>query len=270
LSAIAKHDVELANSIFAAGAIPLIILCLQEPELTLKRASINTLSEMAKHTDELAQVIVDGNAIEYLKNLINFNDATVKKNVCYALSQIAKHNLELATAVVNSDVLQLANHRLKDTDSQVRKNAATLIREICKRNDTLAQRVESDGGLPPLKDFVLDSKGTSAMNALPAVMSLGFIAAWKEELAEKVIDGKGIDALCKVLIEDSEHHLKAAAAWSLGQCGRHSEKLSNLLCERETLSKLLAVYLMDDAKTNDDLRNKVRDALSHIIGQSKH
>ena len=59
------------------------------------------------------------------------------------------------------------------------------------------------------------------MNALPAVMSLGFIAAWREDLAEKVIEGKGIEALQKVLIDDSE-------------------------------------------------RNKVRDALSHIIGQSKH
>jgi len=93
--------VELANSVFAAGAIPLVILCLQEPELTLKRASINTLSEIAKHNDELSQVIVDGKAVKYLKNLMNFNDSTVKKNVCYALSQIAKHNLELATAVVN-------------------------------------------------------------------------------------------------------------------------------------------------------------------------
>lgn len=79
------------------------------------------------------------------------------------------------------------------------------------------------------------------MNALPAVMSLGFIAAWREDLAEKVLENKGIDALQKVLIDDAEHHLKAAAAWSLGQCGRHSEKLSDKLCQHETLSKLLAV-----------------------------
>jgi len=144
-------------------------------------------------------------------------------------------------------LLPNAFNRLKDTDSQVRKNAATLIREICKRNDSLAQKVVFDdenktgGGLPPLKDFILDSKGTSAMNALPAVMSLGFIAAWREDLAERVLENKGIDALQKVLIEDAEHHLKAAAAWSLGQCGRHSEKLSDKLCQHETLSKLLAV-----------------------------
>lgn len=101
-------------------------------------------------------------------------------------------------------MLPNAFNRLKDTDSQVRKNAATLIREICKRNDSLAQKVVFDdesktgGGLPPLKDFILDSKGTSAMNALPAVMSLGFIAAWREDLAEKVLENKGIDALQKV------------------------------------------------------------------------
>jgi len=63
LASIAKHDIDLANSVYSAGAVPLIILCLQEPELTLKRASINALSEIAKHNEELAQVIVDGRAI---------------------------------------------------------------------------------------------------------------------------------------------------------------------------------------------------------------
>jgi len=270
LAAIAKHDVELANAVFSAGAVPLVILCLQEPELTLKRASINALSEIAKHNEELAQVIVDGKAVHYLKNLMGFNDANVKKNVCFALAQIAKHNQDLASAVVDADILPDVFNRLKDVDSQVRKNAATLIREICKRNDTMAMAVVNGGGVSPLVDFINDSKGSSAINALPAVMTLGFIAAWHETLANAVIQTKGVEALLRVLIEDQEHHLKGAAAWSLGQCGRHTEQHAYALCEKETLSKLLAVYLMDDAKDNDDLRKKTKQALKSIIANSKH
>jgi len=212
--------------------VPLIILCLQEPELTLKRAAINALSEIAKHNEELAQVIVDGRAIHYLKNLMSFNDSTVKKNVCFALAQIAKHNQDLASAVVDAEIFPEVFNRLKDVDSQVRKNAATLIREICKRNDNMAMEVVNGGGVSPLVDFINDSKGPSAINGLPAIMTLGFIAAWHETLATAVIQTKGVEALLRVLIEDQEHHLKGASAWSLGQIGRHSEQHAFALCEK--------------------------------------
>jgi hypothetical protein len=39
-----------------AGAVPLLVLCVQEPELSLKRISASALSDIAKHTPELAQV----------------------------------------------------------------------------------------------------------------------------------------------------------------------------------------------------------------------
>lgn len=110
-------------------------MCLQEPEVSLKRASIDALSELAKHSEELAQVIVDGGAIKYIQNLMDFNDSIVKKNVCFALSQIAKHSQELANTVISDlSLISDVKKRLKDVDTIVRKNAATLIREICKHN----------------------------------------------------------------------------------------------------------------------------------------
>jgi hypothetical protein len=39
-----------------AGAVPLLVLCVQEPELALKRVAASALSDIAKHTPELAQV----------------------------------------------------------------------------------------------------------------------------------------------------------------------------------------------------------------------
>lgn len=42
-----------------AGAVALLVLCVQEPELNLKRVAASALSDIAKHTAELAQAVVD-------------------------------------------------------------------------------------------------------------------------------------------------------------------------------------------------------------------
>lgn len=54
LACIAKHSSELAQAVVDASAVSLLVLCVQEPELTLKRISATALSEIAKHTEELA------------------------------------------------------------------------------------------------------------------------------------------------------------------------------------------------------------------------
>ena len=45
--------IELAQGVVDAGAVPLLVLCLQEPELSLKRVSASALSEVAKHSPEV-------------------------------------------------------------------------------------------------------------------------------------------------------------------------------------------------------------------------
>ena len=54
LGYIAAHNAELAQQVVAAGALPLLVLCVQEPEITLKRTAASALSDVAKHTPELA------------------------------------------------------------------------------------------------------------------------------------------------------------------------------------------------------------------------
>ena len=39
-----------------AGAVPLLVLCIQEPEITLRRISASSLGDICKHSAELAQV----------------------------------------------------------------------------------------------------------------------------------------------------------------------------------------------------------------------
>ena len=61
--------------------MPLLVLCVQEPELSLKRVAASALSDIAKHTPELAQAVVDAGAVAYLAPLVVNQDAKLKRQV---------------------------------------------------------------------------------------------------------------------------------------------------------------------------------------------
>lgn len=78
-----------AGLLCCAGAVPLLVLCVQEPELSLKRVAASALSDIAKHTPELAQVVVDTGAVPYLAPLLVNQDAKLKRQVSAAEQQPA-------------------------------------------------------------------------------------------------------------------------------------------------------------------------------------
>lgn len=47
------YSPELAQSVVDSGAVPLLILCVQEPEISLKRISASALSDISKHSAEV-------------------------------------------------------------------------------------------------------------------------------------------------------------------------------------------------------------------------
>jgi flagellar assembly factor FliW len=63
--------------------VPLLVLCVQEPELSLKRIAASSLSDIAKHTPELAQAVVDAGAVAYLAPLVINQDAKLKRQVSW-------------------------------------------------------------------------------------------------------------------------------------------------------------------------------------------
>ena len=73
---IAQHTPELAQHVVDAGAVPLLVLCIQEPEISLKRISASSLGDICKHSPELAQAVVDAGAVAYLAPLINHPGTT--------------------------------------------------------------------------------------------------------------------------------------------------------------------------------------------------
>lgn len=87
LGYIARHNQMLAQSVVDAGAVPLLVLCLQEPELALKQIAANVLVDITKHTIELAQFVVDAGAVPYLVKSLNNVDEKMKGHVLAALSK---------------------------------------------------------------------------------------------------------------------------------------------------------------------------------------
>ena len=48
-----SHNVDLSQAVVDAGALPILVLCVQEPELSLRRISASALSDIAKHSPEV-------------------------------------------------------------------------------------------------------------------------------------------------------------------------------------------------------------------------
>ncbi len=72
------------------------------------------------------------------------------------------------------------------------------VREVARHTPELAQLVVANGGIAALVDYASDSTGN---NRLPAVMALGYIAAFSETLALAVIAEKGLPPLAAVLAQ---------------------------------------------------------------------
>jgi tellurite resistance protein len=265
LGYIAKHNPELAASVVDAGAVPQLVLCLQEPELTLKRIAASTLSEICKHTPELAQTVVDQGAVPYLAPLISHADGKLKRQVNSCLSQIAKHSVDLAEVVVEAEIFPKIFQCLKDPDQVVRRNAATCIREISKFTPELAQLIVNAGGHGAIVEYVTSAQGAFR---LPGIMTLGYIAAFSETLALAIIIVQGIAPLKDALVNEREDHIKAAAAWSLGQIGRHTAEHAKALAMMDVFRRLIQVY--SDPESSADLKTKAQRALKGSLQKCTH
>lgn len=262
---IAQHTPGLAQHVVDAGAVPLLVLCIQEPEITLKRISASSMGDICKHSPELAQAVVDAGAVAYLAPLILHPDAKLKRQVCGALAHIAKHSVDLAEVVVEAEIFPNILNCLKDSDTMVRKNAAMCIREIAKHTPELAKLIVNSGGAAALVDYVFEAHGN---NKLPGIMAIGYIAAFSETLALACIVSKGIPPLKEALIAEPEDHIKAACAWTLGQIGRHTPDHARALAEGDVLRHLLACMVHEES--SEDLKTKAKRALKAILAKCTH
>ncbi len=242
-----------------------MVLCIQEPEITLKRISASSMGDICKHSPELAQAVVDAGAVAYLAPLITHPDGKLKRQVCAALAHISKHSVDLAEVVVEAEIFPRILSCLKDSDIMVRKNAAMCIREVSKHTPELAKLIVNSGGAAALVDYVNEAQGN---NKLPGVMALGYISAFSETLALAVIVSKGIAPLKDALVNEPEDHIKAACAWTLGQVGSHTPDHARALAEGDVLRHLLACMVHEES--SEDLKTKAKRALKAILAKCTH
>lgn len=125
--------------------------------------------------------------------------------------------------------------------------------------------IVNSGGVAAIVDYVSESSGSAR---LPGIMTLGYIAAFSETLALAVIVAKGVPPLARALESESEEHIKAACAWSLGQIGRHSPDHAKTLTENAVLPKLLKVLTSVPESSEEagaDLKTKTQRAIKCVL-----
>ena len=85
-------------------------------------------------------------------------------------------------------------------------------------------------------------------------MTIGYIAAYDESLALTIIKTNALEPLLDALCNEPEEHVRAAAAWTLGQMGAHGTEHAQYMADLDVPSYLLAVYKTADE--DSDLKEK--------------
>lgn len=262
LGYVAMHSGEMAQAIFDTGACKFLVQMLREPEVELKRIAAGVLSDLSKHNGSLAMQVVNDDAITYLLPLINYPDFKLQRQVCACLAHISKHSLSLAERVVAVDVFTPLMICLQSENLYVRRNAATCLRELSRHTEDLSRNIVNAGGAVALVDYVSDTKGNAR---LPGIMAIGYIAAFSASLAQTLISSNAVSEILNALLTESEDHIKAAAAWTLGQIGRHSEKHAIELAQSDVYRNLIAVIKSD--RSSENLKEKASQSLKQTIAQ---
>lgn len=258
---IAKHNKELAQTVIDAGAIPSIVLCLQEPEVNMKQVAASVLADISKHSMQLAQHVADCGAIPHLAKAISNPDAKLKRVVFNTLSNIAKHSLEMAETVVECNTFPNTLVHLAHSDSKVRKAAATLIRDVVKHSLSMSQMVVNLGGIGAILECLTSDSCTNE-EKVPCFVALGYMAGQNDQIGLSVINCKGVDMMAEALYSEDEV-LVSVAVWALGQTGKHSPEHAKALAAREIFPKLMEIYT--DPRTSLDLQEKTKNALKQVL-----
>ena len=143
----------------------LLVICVQEPELTQEPLAASALSDICKHSPELAQAVNDAGATAYLAPLVTSHDSKLKRQVRSALGQTAKHSVDPAEVIIETEIFPKILTCRIDVDVFVRKNMATVIREICKHMPELGKLIVSSGSGGAIVVYVNEARGTTVCRA---------------------------------------------------------------------------------------------------------
>ncbi|XP_025055487.1 sperm-associated antigen 6 isoform X2 [Alligator sinensis] len=244
LRAVGKHSPQLAQAIVDCGALDTLVICLEDFDPGVKEAASWALGYIARHNSELSQAVVDAGAVPLLVLCILEPEIALKRIAASALSDISKHSPELAQTVVDAGAIAHLAQMILNPDAKLK----------------LSQLIVNAGGIAAVIDCIGNCKGNVR---LPGIMMLGYVAAHSENLAMAVIISKGVPQLSICLSEEQEDHIKAAAAWALGQIGRHTPEHARAVAVINVLPVLLSLYM--ETESSEDLQVKTKKALKNIL-----
>jgi Armadillo/beta-catenin-like repeat/HEAT repeat len=251
LNNVAAHSVTLASAVLSANSLLLLISGSSDTEPLVRRACLSALSEIAKHNRALAHTSADAGAFTSAVSALSVEDAKVRKAALTVISALVRHGPELATSAIGiANTIPRLLATLADEDESVRRNSAIAIREIVKHTPALAHAFVTSGGAIALVDYLKSCIGSTPGARLPAVMALGYVSSFSETLVGIVLSTNAAATLRDALLLEPEIHARAAAAWALGQLGRHTAEHVSVLAENGVIAALVSTLSSTLAPSN--------------------
>lgn len=147
-SSISNHDrnsPELAETVIDQVGIESLQKCLFDPNLSLKRTTVNCINQLVKHNSEITRKVM-GSSNDIVSQLadciLNEDDKSLKKQSLLCLSNIAKHQRHLAEKVI--EVLSIKNISLllkREEDEQIRINLLNLVETLCSHSNSFCKKI---------------------------------------------------------------------------------------------------------------------------------
>lgn len=306
LAEVAKHEPELAGAVVEAGALPALVALLRgegergggggvapppaggDAAAKVHRAAASAVGAIAKHSAALAEAAVEARLFPLLLvRLVDGRDEGARRAAAVAVREVVKHSEQLAAVVVEAggvgslvEYLSLAGAWAPPAAppaaalDAARATAPDGNRLAAPPRTTLPPGSGAPGAAPTgvlaAEAAAGDATGAARGAArLPAVMALGFIAAYGEVLALRVVECSGVGALKAALLEGgAEEHVRAAAVWALGQVGKHSPGPARAVAAADALRHVSALLAGEGA--SDDVRDKARRCLGAVLAVCDH
>ena len=230
LCAFARHTPALAEAVVLARAFPLALVLMRDTDVATRAAAASLVREVVKHSETLAATVAEAGGVG---SCVEFLGTVTSADSGGGGVAVSSSSSSSSSSQIPGGVL-----------------AATL---------TITPSGSGNGGVGGAL------RGTAR---LPAVMALGYIAAYSEPLAAAVVAAAGVSALRDALTDaGAEEHARSAAVWALGQVGKHSAACARAIANADILRLLLALASASPAQVGDDVREKARRALLAIVSQ---
>lgn len=269
LSGIAQHDNTLAGAILDSGALALLVQCLKEPSLPLRRIALSCLGSIAKHpkleghdTIFFAEVMYKEGVIELILQMLMHQDSLTQRHACRTLALAIQHKeafVEWVPTASRTHVIQILK---STTDDTVAMFASTLLQQLARLSSRAAQELWELGAIPPLLAFIAAGNASP----LPAASTLSYMCSATAEAATDTLEQGGV-AILQNAISGRPPHVCARIASAVAALVRSVPDKANEVGASGILLKLTQAAVLSGAPVGADSLALARTSLSDAIAK---